>query len=312
MMRSAAVSLAVLCLLLAGLAAGSGAVRAHEVEGEGEDRHAEGKFEKKVRVVRLAGEGGAFLGVGLDEVEGDARGAKVLSVEPESPAEEAGLQDEDVIVRFDGVQVRSARQLARLVGETPSGRVVPIEVERAGAKQKLTAKLGERRHRTHTLKHMVGPGLEDFDVTVDVPELPPHPDEPHVFRWHREDGSDPHDYTMLWEPFRPRLGIRFIEIEGQLADYFGLSAETGILVAAVSEATPADKSGMKAGDVILEFDSHTIRDGGDLRRAIREAEGAVAVKLQRDGRTRDIEVVLPERKKPPERMIHRRPTGVTL
>jgi serine protease Do len=304
MKRSAAVVLAVLSLLLAGLAVGTVGVRAGEHEGDGgEERHVDRETEKRIEVVRLGGEGN-FLGVGLDEVEGDARGAKVRTVEPESPAEKAGLQDGDVILRFDGADVRSARQLVRLVGETPAGRVVPIEVKRAGATRTLTATLGERDHRFHVgPRHRFFPGPEDFDVTIDVPDAPllPHGAEPYVFRWHGDEGRD---FAMVLEAGRPRLGIRYIEIGGQLADYFGLAADTGVLVAAVEEDSPAAKAGIRAGDVVLELDGRPIRDGGSLRKEVRRAEGAVAVKVQRDGKPLDVEVVLPEAKEPAKR-IHR-------
>jgi C-terminal processing protease CtpA/Prc len=303
MKRSAAVVLAVVSLLLAGLAVGTVGVRAGEQEGDGEERHVDREIEKRIEVVRLGGEG-AFLGVGLDEVEGDARGAKVRTVGPESPAEKAGLQNGDVIVRFDGADVRSARQLVRLVGETPAGRVVPIEVKRAGAPRTLTATLGERDHRFHVgPRHRFLPGPEDFDVTIDVPAAPllPQGAEPHVFRWHGDEGRD---FAMVLEAGRPRLGIHYIEIEGQLADYFGLAADTGVLVTSVQEDGPAAKAGIRAGDVVLELDGRPVRDGGSLRKEVRRVEGGgpVAVKLQRDRKPLDVEVVLPEAKEPAERI----------
>jgi S1-C subfamily serine protease len=311
MKRSAVVALAALSLLLAGLATGTVGVQAREHDGDGDERHVEREIEKRIEIVRLGGEGGAFLGVGLDEVEGDARGAKVRTVEPESPAEKAGLQDGDVIVRFDGAEVRSARQLVRLVGETPAGRSVPLEVKRAGATRKLTATLGERHHRLRAGRgHTYVPGPEDLDVTIDAPESPllEHGVEPHVFRWHDDDD---HDFTVLLGSGRPRLGIRFIEIEGQLADYFGLAADAGVLVSSVNEDSPAAKAGIKAGDVVLELGGQAIRDGGDLRRAIRNVEGggSVTLKLQRDRKPLDVEAVLPEPETPAKR-FHRGAPGV--
>jgi S1-C subfamily serine protease len=311
MKRSAAVALAVLSLLLAGFAIGTSGVRAGGLEGDGDERHVDEKIERRIEVVRLGGGGRAFLGVGLDEVEGDARGAKVRTVEPDSPAEKAGFQEGDVIVGFDGAEVRSARQLVRLVRETPSGRVVPIEVKRAGGTRELTATLAERPHRLHAGRGLIHvPGSEDFDVTIDVPESPllEHGADPQAFRWH---GDDDHDFTMFLGSGRPRLGIRFIEIEGQLADYFGLAAGAGVLVSSVNEDSPAAKAGLKAGDVVLELGGQAIRHGGDLRRAIRNVEGggSVTLKLQRDGKPLEVEAVLPAPESPSER-FHRGATGV--
>ena len=138
MKRLAALALGVPAILVAGLALGPGGVRAGETDQDGQ------KVEKRV-VVRHAG--GSRLGVGLEDTEGDVRGTKVRSVEEGSPAEKAGIQEGDVIVRFDGEAVRSASQLARLVGETPAGRSVAIEVTRGGATQKLSATLAEGSRR---------------------------------------------------------------------------------------------------------------------------------------------------------------------
>ncbi len=310
MKRSAALAAGTMSLLVCGLALGPGGVRA----GEGEvDEPRDGKkIEKRVEIVRFGG--GSFLGVGLEEVEDGTRGAKVRTVEPDSAAEKAGVQDGDVITRFDGESVHSARQLTRLVRETPAGRSVEIEVRRGGGTQTLTATLGEGPRRIHEGFHLGDesffvPDLEDLDIEIDVPEGLPHAPGPHVFRWH---GNDDHDLTMAWTPRRPRLGIRFLEIEGQLADYFGLANDEGVLVASVEEGTPAAEAGIRAGDVVLELDGKTIEDAGDLTKAVGVAEGdrPLAVKLLRDEKTVDVEVVLPEREKP--RMIRRHPTGVSL
>ena len=311
MKRSTALSLSVASVLICGLALGSGGVRAGEkgVE-EGDDGK---KTEKRIEIIRFGG--GAFLGVGLEEVEDGTRGAKVQTVEPDSAAEEAGIQDGDVITRFDGESVRSARQLARLVRETPAGRAVEIAVTRGGATKNLTATLGEGPRRIHSGLHLGDenvfvPDLEDLDIEIDVPEGLPHAPGPHVFRWHGDDDHD--DFTMAWRPRRPRLGIRFLEIEGQLADYFGLSAGEGVLVTSVEEDTPAAEAGFRAGDVVLELDGRTIHDAGDLMKAVGAAEGGrpLAVKLLRDEKTVDVEVVLPEGEEP--RKNRRHTTGVSL
>jgi S1-C subfamily serine protease len=300
MKRSAALALGVCCLLLAGLAVGTGRVRAGEKDKD--DERVEKRIEKTIRVVRS---GGGFLGVHLEDVDG-GRGAQVRAVEPNSAAEKAGLEDGDVIVRFDGVDVRSARQLARVVRETPAGRAVAIEVKRGDDTRTLTATLGEGRHGLH-----VGPGelivpeIEDLDIE---PELAPGVG-PHVFRWHGDDGND---FTMGWSPFRPRLGIRFIEMGEQLADYFGLATDQGVLVTSVEAGTPAAKAGIRAGDVVVEFDGKSIRDGAELRREVARAEGgrAVTMKLQRDGSARDVEVTLPAPERP--KKMERHEPGVSL
>jgi predicted metalloprotease with PDZ domain len=150
------------------------------------------------------------------------------------------------------------------------------------------------------------PDLEDLDIEIG-PDFPGG--GPHVFRWH---GDDDHDFTLAWPPRRPRLGIRFIEIGDQLADYFGLTADEGVLVTSVETDTPAAEAGIQAGDVVLEFDGEPIRDGAELRKQVRETEGgsAVTMKLQRDGKALDVEVTLPAPEKP--KKIRRHAPGVSL
>ena len=93
---------------------------------------------------------------------------------------------------------------------------------------------------------MFVPGGKDFDIEVDVPELlhMRRGEGPHVLRWHAEEG---HDFTAALFAPRPRLGIRFIELGDQLADYFKVASDDGVLVTSVEEASPAAAAGIKAG-----------------------------------------------------------------
>ena len=286
------------------------------------------KVEKHV-VVRHSG--GGFLGVTLDELSGDARGAKVSSVEPDSPAAKAGLKEGDVVVRFDGDAVRSAAQLSRLVGETPAGRSVPVEVTRGGATQKLTATLGERRMRVFEGEDF--PGMRNFRFELpeppeppEAPEAPEAPAPPHVgavphvapvpptpHAWRGFPFGEGDDNMVLrgWPGMGgPRkLGLEYIDMGEQLAAAYKLPDKSGVLVTSVDADGPAAKAGIKAGDVILKLDGKAIRQAGDLRDAVAAAEGGkeVAVTVQRDGRPLELEATLA---RPEER--HRRARGTVL
>jgi serine protease Do len=320
MKRTVGLALGVGAVALLGLAPGP-AVRAGEKEQDGP------KVETQV-IVRHGGSG--FLGIGLADVEGDARGAKVRSVEAGSPAEKAGIKQDDLIVRFDGEAVRSAAQLSRLAGETPAGRSVPIEVSRGGALQKLTATLGERRMRMFDGQDF--PGMRQFRFELpeppEAPEAPETPVAPHA-------GVAPHVAPVPPVPGAPRaprawrfgegddallrvlpgmggprkLGLEYIEMGEQLAAAYKLGGKGGVLVTSVDADGPAAKAGVKAGDVILKFDGKAIADAGDLRDAVAAAEGGkeVALTVQRDGRPLDVKATLAK----PE-MKHRRAGGVTL
>src|SRR5688572_19910605 len=132
------------------------AERARERAASARDRAASARDRARRRVEVLHLGGGGRLGVSLDDVGKDdverlklgaEKGAVVESVEDDSAARKAGVQEGDVIVAFRGEEIWSAAQLARLVRETPAGRSVPMEVSRGGATQRLTVVLAEPRHR---------------------------------------------------------------------------------------------------------------------------------------------------------------------
>lgn len=67
---------------------------------------------------------------------------------------------------------------------------------------------------------------------------------------------------------RGYLGVRFQPLTADLAKSFGLDSDKGALVASVEKDAPADKAGLKAGDVILEFDGNPILEGNELPRYV--------------------------------------------
>lgn len=215
--------------------------------------------------------GGSHLGVSLDEVEGGRRGARVAGVVGGSPAERAGIAEGDVVVEFDGEAVRSALQLTRLVRETPAGRPVDVVVERDGTRRPLKVTLDERR----------GPGVPGrmFTLPVEPPVAgPPLPSVPGL----------PSFGSLL--PDGPRLGIRTQDVEGQLAEYFGVGGGRGVLVTSVDEGSPAARAGLRAGDVITALGGQEIRDTTHLRRELAEAGDAARLSLVRDRKPMELDV----------------------
>jgi serine protease Do len=60
------------------------------------------------------------------------------------------------------------------------------------------------------------------------------------------------------------LGVLIQKVTPEIADSLGLDKAQGALVANVSKDGPADKAGVKVGDVIVEFDGKEVKDSGDL------------------------------------------------
>ena len=189
--------------------------------------------------------------IGVRIADAAESGVKVDEVEPNGAAEKAGVKAGDLITMFDGERVRSARQFARLVQETPPGRTVKMTVSRDRQQKDLqiTPDSG-RRGRTSVLIDGdrlrdqlgdLGDRLPPFNFNFDQPEL--------------ESGR--------------RLGVSVQELTDQLASYFGVSR--GVLVTAVTDGSPASRAGLKAGDVITSVNGNRIESRDDLVRALRDA-----------------------------------------
>ncbi|RDK07139.1 DegQ family serine endoprotease [Cupriavidus lacunae] len=74
---------------------------------------------------------------------GRARGALVGSVEPGGPAEKAGIEPGDIILKFNGRDIERASDLPRMVGETKPGTRVPLQLWRKGATRDVTITVTE-------------------------------------------------------------------------------------------------------------------------------------------------------------------------
>lgn len=265
---------------------------------------------------------GGWLGVRVEDIDAseagehgleEPRGALVRGVEDASPAAEAGLAEGDVIVSFDGEDVRSVAELVRLVRETPAGRTVRLVALRDGDRSTLSVEIGERPGPAGFAFAAPSGDWEDFELRLDsvpglseerVAEIRARAEEAgerareHMRRFEVSPGEgEVHLFRFLG---RPRLGVELQSLTDQLAEYFGVGERGGVLVAAVREGSPAAEAGLRAGDVIVAFDGDAVADPGDLSRAVRRAEaGRIEVTVVRRGQERTLSVELPERERRP-------------
>jgi serine protease Do len=95
---------------------------------------------------------------------------------------------------------------------------------------------------------------------------------------------------------RGRLGVTIQGVSQELADSFGLKKAQGALVSAVEPKSPADKAGVKTGDIILAVDGRDIENSVDLPRVIGETRPGTTVNLKvwRQGETRELTASLGE------------------
>jgi len=92
------------------------------------------------------------------------------------------------------------------------------------------------------------------------------------------------------------LGVVIQEVTADLADSFGLDRPRGALVSQVQEDSPAQKAGLQAADVILEFNGKAVENSSDLPRIVGMAKPGTKIPLQvwRKGKVQQLNVVLGE------------------
>jgi len=103
-----------------------------------------------------------YLGVEL------MSGALVTKAEPDGPAQAAGIQPGDLIVRFDGKDIKDATGLSQIIAETPVGKDVAVTVVRRGKQGTTTVKLGDQAsHFERAAAEQLGPAYRDY-LTLEV------------------------------------------------------------------------------------------------------------------------------------------------
>ncbi len=186
--------------------------------------------------------------IGLDE----ARGAMVTDV-MEGPSLEAGMQTGDVILSFDGGDVRDTRQLVRRVAGTGVGETVDVVVFRDGEEVTLGVTLGQRE-----LAGIASPG---------------------------PDGTMPDDAP---EPSASLMGMTLEPLTDALREELGLGANiSGLVVREVDPDSDAARKDVRPGDVITEAGQRPVTSVADLRERALDAREAgrrsLLILLRRDG-----------------------------
>ncbi|MBM4170109.1 MAG: PDZ domain-containing protein [Ignavibacteria bacterium] len=214
-----------------------------------------------------------WLGVSISNVSSaqakkmdlkDTDGAYVSSVTKKSPAEAAGLTKGDIIIEFAGRKIFDPDDLSKTVKRTAPETKTSVTVIRDKTKKTLSVTVG-------TLP-------------------PPEKSLARAFQI-----ASPH---MTWFGRGGTVGLKLIELNSQLAEYFGAPDGEGVLVEEVRKESAAAKAGFKAGDVILRWGSKRVDEIGDIQKAVREGEAGdnVDVEVLRKGSRQKLTVVLEEAK----------------
>lgn len=213
-----------------------------------------------------------YLGVNLSEVGTDritalhlkdAHGAEVMFVDHDAPAGKSGLKVHDVILQLDGQPVENADQLKHRLLDMPSGRTVSFLVNRDGTPLTISVQLCDREE----LERKAWPQHK----TVPQPTPPTRSGFSQTFV-----GRPSTAVTGILDTVMPKglyVGVELNPVRTQLADYFGVSSGTGLLVENVDYQSPASRAGLKAGDVVVKVESQQMTSNHDWVKAIRNHRG---------------------------------------
>lgn len=257
-------------------------------------------------------------------------GVLVNRVVPDSPADRAGLRRGDVITRLNSRSVESPSALADMVGDGRSGQTLALEVLRDGERRTLSVTLAPRPGNDDESlappappAPPAAPDANDDDddaprdhARKDVRVRIVTPDghgTPHVYRLDGDANAVPQDVHRMLRDLhidelpnaggdgtrrivvrtgRPRLGVRCEPLSGDLASALDVPGGEGVLVLGVNDDSPAQRAGLKAGDVILSVEGHGVKDVVGLQKLLGDAEGRVSLSVSRKGARRTIEADL--------------------
>lgn len=255
-------------------------------------------------MVLLGDDGASWLGVESQEITSEKakelklpaeRGVLLERVVPDSPAAKAGLKDNDVITEINGQRVEGAAQFRRMIHEIPAGRSAQFTVWRDGHAQTVSVTLGKSEDRGN-MWFKTAPRAFSFQLPkIEIPEVAP-PD------------MDWGAYAGVLAGSRPRLGIDAEDLNGQFGAFFGAPDGEGVLVREVNSGSPAEKAGVKSGDVITSLNGERVRSLGDLREKLagKREEKTVKLGVLRNKSEVSVTVELPPPPSKTPRVVSRR------
>lgn len=256
-----------------------------------------------------------WIGISLRTLgDGPARGAAVVEeVSRDSPAERAGVQAGDTLVRWNG---RTDIAAALDEGRVQPGDSVRLRLRRGGRDREVVAVAAARppfvvyRSPGGFEELLLRPGELPRELHLRVDSLRIHADSLHSrIRSMLRDSLGPRLRELERRPFpevrlrRPdgqfplafdiELGLRgvagaeFTEMNPGLAEYFG--TDRGALVLRVAPGTPAARAGLEAGDVVVSANGEPVEGVRDLRRAVGAARGReLEMEVVRKGERREV------------------------
>jgi serine protease Do len=208
-----------------------------------------------------------FMGVSVQDLTPDLRqafglpaevkGALVQNVVPKGPAAKAGLEAGDVVTSVNGKEIDSSGALTRNVALVQPGQNVNVTVLRKGEKKQFSFKVAQR---------------PDDEARVARGEFD-------------EDGGSDQAQADKGDK-SPKLGLNLGAIGPQEARELEVEPGSGALVRDVVQGGPADRAGIRAGDIIVEVNRQAVKAPADVASRIgKMKDGEMALLRVRRGGT---------------------------
>jgi serine protease Do len=186
-----------------------------------------------------------WLGVRIQQVTDDiaeslglkpVRGALVAGVDDKGPAKPAGIEPGDVIVKFDGRDIKEMKDLPRIVADTPVGKDVPVTIVRKGKEETKTVKLGR---------------LEDAEKAQQANLRP--------------GGGKEEDKSAV----KKALGLDLSNLTDDLRRRYKIKDSVkGVVITGVEQGSSAAEKRLNAGDVIVEVAQEAVANAEAVQKRI--------------------------------------------
>src|SRR5215213_3275208 len=186
-----------------------------------------------------------WLGVRIQQVTDEiaeslnikpARGALIAGIEDKGPAKPAGIEPGDVVVKFDGKDIKEPKDLSRVVADTAVGKEVEVVIIRKGSEETKKVTLGR---------------LEDTDKAVQASAKKDEPAEKPVTQ--KALGLD---LATLSKDLRSRYKVK--------------DSVKGVIITSVDGSSDAAEKRLSAGDVIVEVAQEAVSNAGDVKKRIEQ------------------------------------------